>query len=336
MQKLLYLPVVNYFDDYPHVDLLASACKSQAVMEEFLVTLGWKVSLEEKKRSPPTKEFNVLGAVVDLRESLGGVILVKNKPERLVEFRKTVEEVKCSKCFPPTLAARVQGRLTYAEAQCSGRWLAPLLEPVKRRALLPNSVKWLSKEIEDSLEACERMMSIAPVRRVNALTSEPPCVVFTDGAYENGIASCGAVVFSPRVDKVIVFGFRVPVDIVQEWKSGGNQQVIAQAEMLPIVIVKKHLGHLLQGARVLYFIDNDGVKEALVKGVTQSAASKKLLIECMIQDSKNQAMSWYSRIASPSNISDGPSRLSFSEVKSLYDVQFLEFEFDYSEWGRIG
>ena len=36
LQKLFLLPVVNYFDDYPHVDVAEGAGKSQAIMEEFL------------------------------------------------------------------------------------------------------------------------------------------------------------------------------------------------------------------------------------------------------------------------------------------------------------
>ena len=335
MQKILYLPVVNYFDDFPHVDMEASACKSQVVMEEFLAILGWKVSMEVKKRVPPADEFGVLGAIVSLRESMEGVIVVRNKPERLDELRSTNAEVRESGAFPPALAARIQGRLTYAEAQCSGRWLAPLLEPVKRRSLLPGSVKWLSEEIKVALDACEKMLATAPPRRISALNEEPPCIVFTDGAYE-GVASCGAVIFSPRREQVLVFGFEVPDAIVSEWQCDGKQQVIAQAEMLPIAIVKRQLMGVLYGARVIYFIDNDGVKEALIKGTTASTASRKILVECVVRDSVNQSMSWYSRIASPSNIADGPSRLDFSEVRSLFDVQFVEVLLDYDEWGVIG
>ena len=52
MRKLLFLPVVNYFDDFPHVDAECMAAKSQVVMEEFLDILGWQISREAKKRLP--------------------------------------------------------------------------------------------------------------------------------------------------------------------------------------------------------------------------------------------------------------------------------------------
>ena len=114
------------------------------------------------------------------------------------------------------------------------------------------------------------------------------------------------------------------------------EQVIAQAEMLPIAIVKRQMGDLLQKARTLFFIDNDVVKEAMVMGTTSSVACKKILVECMIQDSRNHSMSWYSRIASPSNIADGPSRLDFSEVELNFNVQYVTPILNYEEWGIIG
>lgn len=237
--------------------------------------------------------------------------------------------------FSPALAARVQGRLTYAEAQCSGRWLAPLLDPIKRRALLPRSVRWLSEDIRGALLQCERMLSSAPAREIDTIGREPPCIVFTDGAFENDVASCGAVIFSPRVKEVLVFGFIIPDEIVKDWRKYGAEQLIAQAEMLPIAIVKRQMGNLLHRARVLYFIDNDGVKEAMVKGTTNSPACKKILVECMLQDATNHSMSWYSRIPSPSNISDGPSRLDFSEVEAHF-VQYVTPKLNYEDWGITG
>lgn len=336
LQSLFSLPIVNYFDDFPHVDLSKCADRSQAVMEEVLQLLGWTVSLEPKKRLPACKQFQVLGVVVDLSRTQQEVVVVSNKPERVEELRRAREEIELANEISPAVAARIQGRLIYAEAQCSGRWLTPLLEPIRARATMPRCVKWLSAEILDALRVCESMMQVAPSRSICAVPNEPPCVVFTDGACEENLTSCGAVIFSPRHAKVIVFGFQVPPEILKVWKKDGNVQLIAQAEMLPIAIVKRQFRSLLQGARVLFFIDNEGVKEALVRGVTNSVASKKILTECMIQDATSNALTWYSRIPSPSNIADGPSRLMFEEVSKAFNVERVYPSLDYESWGKIG
>ena len=69
LQGLFSLPVINYFDDYPHIDMEVCASRSQAVMEEALQLLGWTVSLDPKKRCPACRRFQVLGVVVDLTKT---------------------------------------------------------------------------------------------------------------------------------------------------------------------------------------------------------------------------------------------------------------------------
>lgn len=209
------------------------------------------------------------------------------------------------------------GRLNFAEAQCSGRWMAPLMGPVKQRALMGKGVKGVTKEIRQALRLSANLLGTAPPRRLEALNHEPPCLVFTDGAYESGIASCGAVVFSPRLAKPIAFGLVVPEEVVSEWHGFGHEHVIAQAEVMPIVVIKRQFAQLLRGARGLFFIDDEGVKEALVAGVTKSEACRKMLVEAMIQDANNNSLNWYTRTPSPSNIADAPSRLRWDILDEM-------------------
>ena len=181
------------------------------------------------------------------------------------------------------------------------------------------SVRGITWEIRQALQLSVDLLKQAPPRKLEAVSSEPPCLVFTDGAYEGGIASCGAVVLSPRLEKPIAFGFEVEDEVVAEWRGYGHEQVIAQAEMLPIVIAKSQFPQLLRGARVLLFIDNDGVKEAFVAGVTKSEACRKMLVEAMILDAGNNSLNWYTCILSPSNIADPPSRLRWDILDEMID-----------------
>ena len=122
------------------------------------------------------------------------------------------------------------------------------------------------------------------------------------------------MIFSPRLAKPLVFGFTIPEWIVNTWHEHGHEQVITQAELLPVVVVKRDFKEVTRGARVLYFIDNEGVKEALVAGVTKSVASRTMLVEAMLQDAYANSLNWYGRIPSPSNIADAPSRLMWSST----------------------
>ena len=81
-----------------------------------------------------------------------------------------------------------------------------------------------------------------------------------------------ARIISPRLKKPLAFGFVVPLWIVDSWHGIGHEQVIALAEKLPIVIVKK-IQTVFEGAGGL------------------SRASKSMLVETMVQDAMNDSLS---------------------------------------------
>eukprot|EP00913_Durusdinium_trenchii_P035780 g33481.t1 len=137
-------------------------------------TLGWGIAEEAKKRIPPARKFVVLGVVVDLSQSSDGVVIVRNKEDRVQELEATIEEMEAVQSFPAATAAKVYGRLNFAEAQCSGRWLAPLMGPVKQRALMNRSVKGVTSEIRKALRLSADLLRTAPPRRLEAVNNEMP------------------------------------------------------------------------------------------------------------------------------------------------------------------
>lgn len=68
--------------------------KSQVVMEEALRVLGWVIADEVKKRTPPSRRFVVLGVVVALTQSQEGVVVVRNKEDRVTELGATINEME--------------------------------------------------------------------------------------------------------------------------------------------------------------------------------------------------------------------------------------------------
>ena len=104
--------------------------------------------------------------------------------------------------------------------------------------------------------------------------------------------------------------------------------------MMPVVICKRQFRHLLRGARAIYLIDNEGVQEAFVSGSTKSKASRVMLVEAMFQDAQNDSLTWYTRVPSPSNIADAPSRLKWEELAEMIDCDIVQVELDYKLRGK--
>jgi hypothetical protein len=80
----------------------------------------------------------------------------------------------------------------------------------------------------------------AKPRLVQSWSECPPVLLFTDGAVEDSLQSVthGAVLVDPWKQRSFFMGDHIPGDFVKLWTRSGKKQVIAQAEIFPVVIAK--------------------------------------------------------------------------------------------------
>ena len=103
----------------------------------------------------------------------------------------------------------------------------------------------------------------------------------------------------------------VPKHIVDEWKTGGIQQVITQVEAYPVLLAKELFGETWKGRRVISFIDNDAARFSLINCNSSSeTVADKLMINCVL-DSAHDLACWYERVASESSIHRERYHISF-------------------------
>ena len=97
--------------------------------------------------------------------------------------------------------------------------------------------------------------------------------------------------------------------------------VIYQRELLPCVLARRVWRKRVQGRRIIHFIDNNAARDALIKGYTSETAAAELVGEFWLEEARNASLSWFCRVPSASNPSDGPSRGDFSEVEALGSIR---------------
>lgn len=68
----------------------------------------------------------------------------------------------------------------------------------------------------------------------------------------------------------------IPVDVTQCWRDGGKAQFIADFELNSIVVAFECYRSLLSGRRVLMFVDNNAIRDAVSKG------SSKVISICVL------------------------------------------------------
>ena len=116
-----------------------------------------------------------------------------------------------------------------------------------------------------------------------------------------------------------IFGCVLAHEDIEEWKVKVDQrQVIGQSEILPVLVAKLTWSEKLKDRRVLFFVDNESAKIALIRAYSLVVASLKMVMESAAWDHHNNCGSWYSRVPTVCNIADELSRMTVGEyLKSL-------------------
>eukprot|EP00435_Cladocopium_sp_Y103_P049658 s1454_g15.t1 len=280
MAELFYLVNANFFDDFCQLEDKALADSAWTTAEMVMKLLGWRISTSEEKRLPFSEEFNMLGAVVDLKGA--------------------------------------SGRLLYAAGHTFGRSTHLAVQAISRVAMQGRKIL-VSKILKEALLLAVSNLLNAGPRKIDACSGKRPVLVFTDGAAEeNGsLVTHGAVLWDCETANYFYFGDNVPGAWVDRWTAHGRKQVIGQAEIFPVVVAKKTWCDILESRMTLWFLDNSSALHALIRSYSPVVENQNLLCINAKYDSAVAPTNWYARVPSSSNLADGPSRLEFSEVESL-------------------
>ena len=171
-------------------------------------------------------------------------------------------------------------------------------------------------------------------RQVRMKNKQGPVVIFVDGAEEDGVGAdsvvgVGATLIDTATGEKRAFGGIVPTAIVRAWcKDGGKGKVIHQAELLPAAMALSIWGPKLIGRKLILFVDNDGARGSLIKGVSTSRPSARIVNWFWHTAAENELYVWVDRVPSKSNPADAPSRGSFVWLReqgySIDEVPALE------------
>lgn len=74
---------------------------------------------------------------------------------------------------------------------------------------------------------------------------------------------------------------------------------------------------------MVWFVDNESARHGLIKGISDSKTMSDLIQAFAIKDSEAPSYSWYERVPSFSNVSDGPSRGNHGEALSVCSEKTL-------------
>ena len=146
-------------------------------------------------------------------------------------------------------------------------------------------------------------------------------MLFTDGSYEPAagdkptLAACGgALMLQGR--PVAHFSATIPPALLARWLEG-RLQPISQIEMIPLLLARRLCRRELKGKKAICFVDNDGVRENLIRGDSASYHNRPILAAISAEELAYPIWAWYARVASHSNLADARSRLDCGPLLAL-------------------
>ena len=325
----LMIPWANYYDDFPVVDFTILSDSSANTIRALMKILGFACSIDKELPFAPSAEM--LGVVLDLGSASFGKVVIRNKEHRLEELANTVREILQLQTVEPAKLPALFGRALYAESQLMGRTGRLAMSELR---ILEQSRKKVVSLTEVQLEAFEILLG----RYVNAIPrtleikmSSKPFLVFTDGACEHVggklVATVGGILFHPDSSKKpIAFGCVVGDKVVDKWAASGVVHPVALTELYAVCLARHVWCKYIDNSKCVFFIDNQGVLDACIKGYSPVAEMKRLLLSFETLDKCAPTLAWFARVPSLSNISDLPSRGKWEELASLIDFEIVEPE----------
>ena len=312
MNVAMMIPSAVFFDDFPSITESLSAASAFDGPHMLLDALGWLYAEDSDKCKPFEFCFDVLGCRLDLTRLTSGNLILANRDGRLESIRSLVEKMK-SEDNPRSMIPVVQGHLNFASSFIMGRALQPLARSLSWKQE-PAHFEALCDTILATLGKCKP-------RSLSWHSPHHPVLIFTDAAYEAGVAGIGAVLVDTLGGRPEVFDGELPADLIRHWQASGQQQVISQAELAVVVAMRYLLKERLVRRTVIYFVDNEAARFSLLKGTSGKDSMQQLTAAFHAIDLAFPSVAWVERVPSESNPSDAPSRGRSSEcVKTLSGV----------------
>ncbi|CAL1161019.1 unnamed protein product [Cladocopium goreaui] len=300
------------------MSVLSEGCRVLTLaFSALLDLLGWDHAKEGDKALNFAPAFDLLGVTFDLTSMSMGTLTVKNKTSRIDKLCEMLDQVARDKCISAAKASELQGLINFAVSFYLGRSMRHLVS-----AFMPFADKLRGANPGELENLClyAKTMLLEQRPRVHSVLNEGrPIVVFTDGAWESGTATAGAVLIDGDVR--LALKLDVPQDLVNHWLACAGDQIISQVELWGLVLLKWSRREHFHNRRVIEWIDNESARVSAIKASSNSPTMRALSRLMADVDLCWPSLSWTERVCSYSNPADLPSRDRLKEAMQRYNLE---------------
>ena len=305
--RQLFLITTNFFDDFILASPQELADSSSRSLEVLFLLTGWDYAMEGKKATNFSETCHALGVSFDLSLSAESVLQIKNTENRLAELCGNIADVLGAGKLSKLDTMRLRGRLGFADGFVHGRLGALLLKRLMEHAY--SSSTKLDEEVAFALQLMmDRLKGAGPKKVSKKSVSE--WFVFTDAAYETEqlTGGLGAVLVDAEATCRCWFGLVLSNEHCELFGSRRKGTIIYELELLAACLAMELWKQFLVDAYPVLYVDNDSVRQALIRGIASGAVANLFLQRHLRFEVMNSTNVWFARVPTEANIADWPSR----------------------------
>lgn len=285
----------------PHI---SSVLATQSV-QHLLEALGWLYAKDSSKDLPFAEEFDVLGVRINTSRLYLGVFTLANKPSRVDKVNELISDIKELGSVDKKKAQVVHGLLNIMAGFEMGHSVRLACRAFV--SAISSGNRWNRQQVVRACNFTLDCISNLRSRCVDGRGEKRPVLIFTDAAFEGGVATYGVVVIDPISLRHEVFGGMTPQHLTDFWLQWGSH-VIAQAEAFAMLVARIACRPILHSRRVIFFVDNESCRVLYFKALS-NLQSLNRMVQLFHQNSEiDRAIMCIERMRNDSNIADLPNR----------------------------
>ena len=317
--SLFKIPWTNFFDDFVTIADEQEAASMTETVHCLFRLLGWKFAEGGAKAPPFDKIFCALGVKVDVTNMAAGEVKIDNIDSRKHDLCETINFCLKNNRLSRHDALKLRGRMQFTAGQVYGRVAKTCLGYVTMHAYSARGPVLHQSTVNALTLYRDMLMNQGP--RSLSCRSTNTWYFFTDASFEMEddipMSGHGGVLVSPAGKPVRFFSGNLKKHHVELLNPKGSKTIIFECEFLAMLISYKAWAREVAGSQLVVFIDNNAVRDSLISCDTTNATASVILKTILQLEDDVKALAWYTRVPSPSNIADDPSRQNCAFLRSL-------------------
>ena len=317
--SLFKIPWTNFFDDFVTIADEQEAASMTETVHCLFRLLGWKFAEGGAKAPPFDKIFCALGVKVDVTNMAKGEVKIDNTDSRKQDLCEIINLCLKNNRLSRHDALKLRGRMQFTAGQVYGRVAKTCLGYVTMHAYSSRGPVLHQSTVNALTLYRDMLMNQGP--RCLTCRSTNTWYFFTDASFEMKddipMSGHGGVLVSPGGKPVRFFSGNLEKHHVELLNPKGSKTIIFECEFLAVLIAYKAWAGEVAGSQLVVFIDNNAVRDSLISCDTTNATASVILKAILQLEDDVKALAWYTRVPSPSNIADDPSRQSCAFLRSL-------------------